>query len=76
MGIGSLLNQAGGASAIARKLGVDEATVERGANALFPTLPMASRLKLRTRRRRPLHPAAGLVACSADCSRAVQAAVA
>lgn len=36
MDIGSLLNQAGGASAIARQLGVDEATVERGASALLP----------------------------------------
>ena len=36
MDIGSLLTQAGGASAIARQLGVDEATVERGAKALVP----------------------------------------
>ena len=36
MDIGSLLNQAGGAGAIARQLGVDEATVERGASALAP----------------------------------------
>ena len=36
MDIGSLLNQAGGVSAIARQLGVDEATVERGAGALLP----------------------------------------
>jgi hypothetical protein len=36
MDIGSLLNQAGGAGAIARELGVDEATVERGAGALAP----------------------------------------
>jgi len=36
MDIGSLLNQAGGAGAIARQLGVDEATVERGAGALVP----------------------------------------
>ena len=36
MDIGSLLNQAGGAGAIARELGVDEATVERGAGALVP----------------------------------------
>jgi hypothetical protein len=36
MDIGSLLNQAGGASAIARQLGVDESTVERGAKALVP----------------------------------------
>ena len=36
MDIGSLLNQAGGASAIARQLGVDEATVEKGASALVP----------------------------------------
>jgi hypothetical protein len=36
MDIGSLLNQAGGASAIAQQLGVDEATVERGASALVP----------------------------------------
>ena len=36
MDIGSLLNQAGGASAIAQRLGVDEATVERGASALLP----------------------------------------
>lgn len=36
MDIGSLLNQAGGASAIARELGVDESTVESGAGALVP----------------------------------------
>jgi hypothetical protein len=36
MDIGSLLNQAGGVGAIARQLGVDEATVERGASALAP----------------------------------------
>ena len=36
MDIGSLLNQAGGAGAIAQQLGVDEATVERGASALVP----------------------------------------
>lgn len=36
MDIGSLLNQAGGASAIAQRLGVDESTVERGASALLP----------------------------------------
>jgi hypothetical protein len=36
MDIGSLLNQAGGAAAIAREVGVDEATVERGAGALVP----------------------------------------
>jgi hypothetical protein len=36
MDIGSLLNQAGGAGAIARELGVDESTVERGAGALVP----------------------------------------
>jgi hypothetical protein len=36
MDIGALLNQAGGASAIAQHLGVDEATVERGAGALVP----------------------------------------
>ena len=36
MDIRSLLNQAGGASAIAQQLGVDEATVERGASALVP----------------------------------------
>jgi len=36
MDIGSLLNQAGGVGAIARQLGVDEATVERGAGALAP----------------------------------------
>lgn len=36
MDIGSLLNQAGGIGAIARQLGVDEATVERGASALAP----------------------------------------
>jgi hypothetical protein len=36
MDIGSLLNQAGGAGAIARQLGVDEGTVERGAGALLP----------------------------------------
>ena len=35
MDIGSLLNQAGGVGAIARQLGVDEATVERGAGALL-----------------------------------------
>src|SRR6476620_9537652 len=36
MDIGSLLNQAGGIGAIAQQLGVDEATVERGAGALLP----------------------------------------
>jgi hypothetical protein len=36
MEIGSLLNQAGGASAIAQHLGVDESTVEKGASALLP----------------------------------------
>ena len=36
MDIGSLLNQAGGAGAIARQLGVDEATVERGGRARAP----------------------------------------
>lgn len=36
MDIGSLLNQAGGVGAIARELGVDEGTVERGASALAP----------------------------------------
>ena len=36
MDIRSLLNQAGGASAIAQQLGVDESTVERGASALVP----------------------------------------
>ena len=36
MDIGSLLNQAGGVGEIARKLGVDESTVERGASALAP----------------------------------------
>jgi hypothetical protein len=36
MDIGSLLNQAGGVGAIARQLGVDEATVERGSKALLP----------------------------------------
>ncbi len=36
MDIGSLLNQAGGAGPIARHLGVDEGTVERGAGALLP----------------------------------------
>jgi hypothetical protein len=36
MDIGSLLNQAGGAGAIARHLGVDESTVEQGAGALLP----------------------------------------
>ena len=36
MDIGSLLNQAGGAGASARELGVDESTVERGAGALVP----------------------------------------
>jgi hypothetical protein len=36
MDIGSLLNQVGGAGAIARELGVDESTVESGAGALLP----------------------------------------
>ena len=36
MDVGTLLNQAGGIGAIARELGVDEATVERGAGALLP----------------------------------------
>lgn len=36
MDIGALLNQAGGTAAIARELGVDQATVERGAGALVP----------------------------------------
>lgn len=36
MDIGSLLNQAGGAGAIARELGVDPSTVEQGAGALLP----------------------------------------
>ena len=36
MDIGTLLNQAGGAAAIARQLGVDESTVEQGAGALLP----------------------------------------
>jgi hypothetical protein len=36
MDIGAILNQAGGASAIARELGVDESTVENGAGALLP----------------------------------------
>ena len=36
MDIGSLLNQAGGVGAIAEQLGVDPATVERGAGALVP----------------------------------------
>ena len=36
MDIGSILNQAGGASAVARELGVDESTVESGAGALLP----------------------------------------
>ena len=36
MDIGSILNQAGGVSAIARELGVDESTVESGAGALLP----------------------------------------
>ncbi|HYX47073.1 MAG TPA: DUF937 domain-containing protein [Sphingomicrobium sp.] len=36
MDIGSLLNQAGGPAAIARELGVDQATVENGAGALLP----------------------------------------
>ena len=36
MDIRSLLNQAGGASAIAQQLGVDESAVERGASALVP----------------------------------------
>lgn len=36
MDIGSLLSHAGGASAIARELGVDESTVERGTEALAP----------------------------------------
>jgi hypothetical protein len=34
--IGSILSQAGGVGAIARQLGVDEATVERGTGALLP----------------------------------------
>ena len=36
MDIRSLLNQAGGTGAIAQQLGVDEATIERGATALLP----------------------------------------
>ena len=36
MDIASLLNQAGGVGAIADRLGVDQATVERGAGALLP----------------------------------------
>ena len=36
MDIGSLLSHAGGASAIARELGVDQSTVERGTEALAP----------------------------------------
>lgn len=36
MDIGSILNQAGGVSAIARELGVNESTVESGAGALLP----------------------------------------
>ena len=36
MDIGSILNQAGGVSAIARELGVDESTVASGAGALIP----------------------------------------
>lgn len=36
MDIGSILSQAGGVSAIARELGVDESTVESGAGALLP----------------------------------------
>ena len=36
MDIGSILNQAGGVSAIARELGVDESTVQSGAGALLP----------------------------------------
>lgn len=36
MDIGSILNQAGGVSAVARELGVDESTVESGAGALLP----------------------------------------
>jgi hypothetical protein len=36
MDIGSILNQAGGASAVARELGVDESTVESGVGALLP----------------------------------------
>ena len=36
MDLMSILNQAGGIGAIAQQLGVDEATVERGAGALLP----------------------------------------
>ena len=36
MDIGSILAQAGGVSAIARQLGVDESTVESGVGALLP----------------------------------------
>ena len=36
MDLGSILSQAGGVGAIARQLGVDEATVENGAGALLP----------------------------------------
>lgn len=36
MDLMSILNQAGGVGAIAQQLGVDEATVERGAGALLP----------------------------------------
>jgi hypothetical protein len=36
MDIASILNQAGGVSAIARQLGADESTVESGAGALLP----------------------------------------
>jgi len=36
MDLSSILNQAGGVSAIARQLGVDEATVGQGAGALLP----------------------------------------
>ena len=36
MEIGSLLNQAGGARAIARELGIDESTAENGTEATLP----------------------------------------
>ena len=73
MDIGSLLNQAGGVSAIARQLGVDEATVER-ARARLPHvakgvetkgLPgVESRARRRPGKEAPSE-AADLAACSA-----------
>jgi len=36
MDLNSILNQVGGAGAIARQLGVDQATVESGVGALLP----------------------------------------